>query len=140
MFRLLHTCFMLVALLAASGPLFADEAGDDLDKKLTQTRGMLQEVRNEALEANREMLQFKDRVVYSNATIKVLYLKMKEMEKALLEQRVRVENEIMKLPEYRELVKKRNNVYAMVRELQDEEVFILRQLKNSSGAGSDKGE
>lgn len=121
--------FLGVFMLILAGNSYAADGAGQLEKNLLETRKSVKEARATAKESNLEMFKFKDRVVYSNAALKKMYLKMKAMEKALLEQRALVDNEIMKLPEYRELLKNRNSNYKLLRDFSDEEAFIVKQIK-----------
>lgn len=126
-FKGILAVFLLVHATAA----MADDAVGQLEKNLLEVRKGAKEARAVAKKTDLEMFRFKDQAVYSNATLKAMYLKMKALEKELLEQRALVDNEIMKLPGYRDLLKKRNSAYKSLRDLTDEEAFILRQLKTA---------
>ena len=119
--------FLLVSV--ATG--MAGDAVGQLDQNLLAVRKVAKDARATAKKTDVELFRFKDQAVYGNPALKAMYLKMKALEKELLEQRSLVDNEIMKLPAYRELLKKRNSAYKSLRDLTDEETFILRQIKTA---------
>ena len=125
-------------MLLAGGNIFAGSNISELEAKLEETRSSIKKARDQASATDAEMFKFKDRVVYSNASVKAVYMQVKALEKELLEQRDLLENEMMKLPEYREILKKRNDAYKGVREFVDEEKFILTQLKSLRAQSGEK--
>ncbi len=132
--------FFCVFMLILAGSSYAADGAAELEENLLETRKSVKEARATAKKSDLEMFKFKDRVVYSNAALKKMYLKMKAMEKALLEQRALVDNEVMKLPEYRELLKKRNSNYKLLRDFSDEEAFILKQIKAARVRAGEKND
>jgi hypothetical protein len=135
-FRLILVCF--VAASAAS----LTHAGDslaDLEKGLSETRKELRVSEKKAAESNVTLLRFKDRAVYKNPEVKKIYLEMKALEKEILLKREKVNNAVMKLPEYRELLKKRNDAYKTVREQKGDEKSVMRAIKSlRAQAGEEK--
>ena len=132
--------FFCVFMLILAGSSYAADGAAELEENLLETRKSVKEARATAKKSDLEMFKFKDRVVYSNSSLKKMYLKMKAMEKALLEQRALVDNEVMKLPEYRELLKKRNSNYKLLRDFSDEEAFILKQIKAARVRAGEKND
>lgn len=129
-----------ILLLVYATTATADEAVGQLEENLLDVRKSAKEARVAAKKTDVEMFRFKDQAVYTNTALKAMYLKMKALEKELLEQRARVDNEVMKLPKYRELLKKRNSAYKSLRDFTDEESFILRQLKTARIKAGDENE
>ena len=103
----------------------ADQLQDDLKK----VRERIMEAQNKATEENWRYIRAKDRIVYSNDVVKAVYLDMKQAEKTFNEKRQKLEEEVMKLPEIREVLKTRGAAFAEVRKLKDEEELILKEMK-----------
>jgi hypothetical protein len=117
------------------------------DAKLVELQDQLKRVKSDLLQAeqnaafeNDKVWKFKDQIVYSNETIKAVYLDMKKLEKMVLDKKQQVENEVMKLDAYRDLLKSRKDAYDKVRKLKDDEVHILQLIKNGEWRKDDSGD
>jgi len=103
--------FVVCMIESSAGP--AEKGGTDasridmLKSRLEQVRGDLAATQDEAARKSREFYKLQHDIVYSNKMAAIIYREIKTLEKSLVEKRRKLNEEIMKLPELRELMKKR---------------------------------
>lgn len=126
----MRTSFLVF--LVASGVCMAEDGKlKDLENQLKKVKEDIAQAEKKAGEENERIWVYKDRVVYSNDAVRVIYLEMKNLEKALVEKREQLENEMMKLDAYREILKSRKDAYERVKKLKDEELYVSQLIKNN---------
>ncbi len=71
--------------------------------------------------------------------VKAIYLDMKHYEMLFTSKREELEGAMLKIKEYRDMLKKRKDAYDKVRELKDEELILLRALESNRLRGENSG-
>jgi hypothetical protein len=124
-------CAVVSGLFVCTDIKAQDSAKDEeLRASLEEVRGRIMQASEETLKMNHTYLRVKDRIVYSNDTVNVLYKETKELEKKLNEKRKILDEEILKVAEIREVMKARNDAFAILRKIKDEEAAILKEIKS----------
>ena len=133
------TLFLLTGAGALrGGEAKKEDAGEPATarEQLDSLKAAVRAAQKEAVEANREYLRFQDSLVYSNEVVSNVYQEVRQLEKELVEKRKELREEMMKLPEMREMMKKRDKAFEKASELKrrwqmlQKEVNEARQTKS----------
>ena len=101
---------------------------DELSSKLAWVREELQLAQVDINKKNKEYLQLEHDIVYSNKPLSKLYADIKSMEKEILNKRKALQEEMMKSPEMRKVIKEQLAVSENQRRLRDQEGALLKEI------------
>ena len=124
--------------IAAVGTLaicvFAQETEKSLSQRFKDVSNEVAEAQKLANKSNDEMWAYKDKIVYSNEVLYAVYKEMKEHEKQMLVKKQQIEDEIKKLPEYRDLLKKQEETFKKLRQLTDRQEEVRKEIERKKSA------
>jgi hypothetical protein len=110
-------------------PVDSKKSLDEMRKRLAWVREGLELARHDVDKVNTSYFKAEHDIVYTNAVLNKLYLSMKALEKELTQKRQEFNDEVMKSPEMRNVVKARKVFYDKVKKLEDEESMLLHDIR-----------
>jgi len=111
----------------------APAAQEDALERLKTVRAALDGAKEAVKKANRDMVQYKHDVCFTNEPVAALYKEILGLEKVISDKRRKLNGEIAKYPEMRELTRKYEAAYLRLKALRDKERTLLDKLRAKQG-------
>ncbi len=109
------------------------EVSQDPLVQLKAVRAALDGAKDALKVANQDMVRFKHDVCFTNEPVAVLYQEILKLEKVISDKRRRLNGEIAKYPEMRELTRKYEAAYLRLKALREKERSLLDKLRAKQG-------
>jgi chromosome segregation ATPase len=107
----------------------AESRMGELQRKLQETRDGVELAVKDADKENKAFYRFEHDICYTNSAILPLYREIRELETRLAEQRKKLSEKMMTLPEMKRIQKRREAAFKKVSALKDQELSILKAIE-----------
>ena len=106
----------------------SEERLNTLKKRLVLLNNEIEKVEEEANRLQFEYLNFEHEYAYSNETTRTIYMEIKQLEKQLNEKRKMLLDELQKSPFFRDIGKKRTEIFSRLSKLREEAAITQSEI------------